>query len=134
MKTLVVDDDKTSRLLMREILWEFGPTDIVDNGHDALIAICQSFETNVPYDLICLDIMMPNLDGHQVLQEIRKAERESPTPVKRTRILMVTALTAQDNIMRAYLDQCDDYITKPVWKETLLRSIRRLGLIAHHSE
>ena len=63
MKALVVEDDFTSRLIMQEMLLGYGSVHIAVNGREALDAFMVAFEKGAPYDLICLDIMMPELDG-----------------------------------------------------------------------
>ena len=74
MKTLIVEDDFTSRLLMQAILSPYGECHIAVNGREAIQAFRLARAQGHPYDLVCLDIMMPEMDGHAVLKALRAAE------------------------------------------------------------
>ena len=67
MKTLIVEDDLTSRILLQELLREYGPSDAVPNGKKAVDSVEESLRRQQPYDLICIDIVMPEMDGQQAL-------------------------------------------------------------------
>ena len=75
-KQLLAEDDFTSRLLLQEILKLYGTPHIAVNGREAVEAVRAALKTHEPYDLICLDIMMPEMNGLQVLSEIRLMEKE----------------------------------------------------------
>jgi len=75
MKTLVVEDDFTSRLLLQTILKAYGECHVAADGTEALAAFLEAERTEQPYQLICLDIMMPDLDGKEVLRSIRASRR-----------------------------------------------------------
>jgi two-component system, chemotaxis family, chemotaxis protein CheY len=130
MKTLIVEDDFTSRLLLQEILKNFGHIDMAVNGVEAVDAMSNALEAEDPYDLICLDIMMPEMDGHSALRELRMLEeiRDIP-PSRRTKIIMTTALASMTDVMAAYNDMCDGYLVKPIEKARLLQELRELGII-----
>jgi two-component system chemotaxis response regulator CheY len=117
MKTLIVEDDFTSRLLLQEILKNFGHIDLAVNGVEAVDAMSNALEAGDPYDLICLDIMMPEMDGRSALRELRMLEeiRDIP-PSRRTKIIMTTALASMTDVMAAYNDMCDGYLVKPIEK------------------
>ena len=75
MKTLIVDDDFTNRLLLQEILKVHGPVHVAVNGKEAVEAVAAARDNKEdPYDLICLDIMMPEMDGQEDLKIIRADE------------------------------------------------------------
>jgi two-component system, chemotaxis family, chemotaxis protein CheY len=130
MKTLIVEDDFTSRLLLQEILKNFGHIDMAVNGVEAVDAMSNALEAGDPYDLICLDIMMPEMDGRSALRELRMLEeiRDIP-PSRRTKIIMTTALASMTDVMAAYNDMCDGYLVKPIEKARLLQELRELGII-----
>jgi two-component system chemotaxis response regulator CheY len=131
MKTLIAEDDLTSRLLMQEFLKSYGRSDVAVNGKEAVEAVRAALDGAEPYDLICLDIMMPEMDGQDALREIRTLEEArgiiSPNGAK---IVMTTALADMKNVFAAYARLCDAYLTKPVQKAKLLGELRRLELIA----
>jgi two-component system chemotaxis response regulator CheY len=131
MKTLIVEDDFLSRSLLSTLLAEYGVCHVAVNGQEALIAVERGFAENDPYNLICLDIMMPVMDGQQTLQEIRKMEeRHGIVGVDTTKVIMVTAADDSKNILKAFRQgQCEAYLTKPLDREKLITHIRDLDLI-----
>ena len=130
MRTLIVEDDFTSRLLIQELLKTYGPIHIAVTGGEAVDAVRAALGENQPYDLICLDIMMPEMDGQQALREIRALEEDhgifSPDGCK---IIMTTALTDMKDIMESYHNLCDAYLNKPIRKEMLLDELSKLKLL-----
>jgi len=130
MKILIVDDNFTNRLMLQEMLKSYGSINIAANGIEAIEAIIIGLENNEPYDLICLDIMMPEMDGQTALRQIRKAEEDagifSSNGVK---IVMTTALNDLQNIQEAYAELCDGYLVKPISKVKLLHTLKQLNLI-----
>jgi two-component system, chemotaxis family, chemotaxis protein CheY len=130
MKTLIVEDDFTSRLLLQELLKSYGPSHIAVNGKEAVEAVIAAMEVNEPYDLICLDIMMPEIDGQQALREIRLMEKAMGiTGPDHMKIIMTTALGDRANVIKAVQQQCDCFLVKPIQKTKLLEELRKLGLI-----
>ena len=131
MKTLIVEDDFTSRLLLQELLKSYGPSHVAVNGKEAVEAVRATLEAVEPYDLICLDIMMPEMDGQQALKEIRALEEARgiflPDGAK---IVMTTALGDMKSVFAAYSGLCDAYLTKPIQKAKLLEELSKLALIA----
>ena len=129
MKTLIVEDDFTSRLLLQELLKSYGPCHIAVNGKEAVEATADALEDE-PYDLICLDIMMPEMDGQEALRRIREQEGARGTLSSHgAKIVMTTALGDIKNVMAAYQSLCDGYLTKPIQKAKLLEELRKLELI-----
>ena len=129
MKTLIVEDDFTSRLLLQELLKEFGPSHIAVNGREAVAAVRTGLASGEPYDLICLDVMMPEMDGFEALTEIRRMEEERELlPPRGAKIFMVTALDGIKNVTRGFRGLCDSYLVKPVEKARLLEQLHSFGL------
>lgn len=131
MKTLIVEDDFLSRSLLSTLLSEFGICHVAVNGQEALNAVERGLVENDPYDLICLDIMMPVMDGQQALQKIRRLEEQHGIGgLDTAKVIMVTAADDSKNIMKAFRQgQCEAYLTKPLDREKLITHIRDLGLI-----
>jgi two-component system, chemotaxis family, chemotaxis protein CheY len=131
MKTLIVEDDFLSRSLLSTLLSEFGVCHVAVNGQEALNAVERGLVENDPYDLICLDIMMPVMDGQQALQNIRRMEEQHGIGgLDTAKVIMVTAADDSKNIMKAFRQgQCEAYLTKPLDREKLITHIRDLGLI-----
>jgi len=130
MKTLIVEDDFTCRLLLQEILKSYGPAHVAVNGTEAVRAVKIALEEGNPYDLICLDIMMPEMDGQEALVKIREQEKKNGIAIGRgARVLMTTALSDKDNVMKAFREECDGYLVKPIDRADLLNELSELELI-----
>ncbi len=130
MKTLIVEDDFTSRVLLQELLKPYGPIHIAVNGKEAVDAVRAALDKEEPYELVCLDIMMPEMDGYQALKEIRGMEesrRIAPSDV--ARIFMITALDGMKNVFQAFHGLCDAYLIKPIVKAKLLEQLDEFHLI-----
>jgi len=130
MEALVVDDDFTNRLVIHEILKSFGNVHIAANGKEAVFAVARAIESGKCYDLICLDIMMPEMDGQETLREIRRLEKENHIlPHDASRILMTTALDDPRSVIDSFKGLCDGYLVKPIRKARLLDELRKWGLV-----
>jgi two-component system, chemotaxis family, chemotaxis protein CheY len=130
MKTLIVEDDFTNRLLLQEFIKIYGLPHIAINGKEAVKAVRQALETNEPYDLICMDIMMPEMDGQQALKKIRAMEEERGiSSTNGSKIVMTTALGDMKNACNAFNNLCDAYLIKPIDKARLIETLHRLKLI-----
>jgi two-component system chemotaxis response regulator CheY len=129
MKSLVVDDDFSNRLLLQRFLSELGEVHIAVNGHEAVEAVRAALDEKAPYQLICLDIMMPGLDGQQALQLIRELEQKHQVPAaQRAKVAMTTALSDKESVLGAFREQADAYLIKPVLKARLFETVLRWGL------
>ena len=131
MKTLIVEDDFTSRLLLQELLKGYGPSHVAVNGKEAVEATRLALEAGEPYDLICLDIMMPEMDGQQALRNIRaQEEARGIISSNGAKIVMTTALGDLKNVSAAYSGLCDGYLTKPIQKAKLRSGLVSMGASA----
>lgn len=129
MKSLVVEDDFTSRLLLQELLKQYGEVHIAANGKEAVEAVEKVFSAGEPYDLICLDIMMPEMDGQEALKKIRELEEARGTmSTEGMKIVMTTALDDVKSVSSAYEKLCDGYLVKPIDKEKLVAQLGELQL------
>ena len=130
MRILIMEDDLTSQLLLRKLLEPYGDCNTVDNGPEAVEAFRLARSMGEPYDLVCLDIMVPEMDGQEVLRKIRDLETEQGIfPGRGAKVLMTTALNDGDNVMTAFRELCDGYLVKPIEKIKLLHNLRQLGFI-----
>lgn len=130
LNILVAEDNLHARLLMQEILSPLGNVFSVVNGEEAVVAFLDSLRRGDPYDLICLDIMMPIKDGQTVLKEIRETEKDRGIlPGKGVTIVMTTALTDPKNVMKTYDEMCNAYIFKPINIAEFMKQLQNLGLI-----
>ncbi|MDD4111816.1 MAG: response regulator [Herbinix sp.] len=130
MKILIVEDDFTSRKFMLKFLSKFGECDITVDGKEAVDAFSMALEEDECYDLICLDIMMPVLDGYQTLKQIREKEDElGILEGNRAKIIMTTALNERRNVSKAFELGCTAYAGKPINQMKFENVLKKLELI-----
>jgi two-component system, chemotaxis family, chemotaxis protein CheY len=130
VRILIVEDEFGSRKLMQKFLSPYGVCDLAVDGEEAVEAFTLAMKEEEPYDLICLDIMMPKKDGQTVLKEIREIEeRHNINGLDGVKIIMTTALNDPKNILEAFKSQCEAYIPKPISKQKLLEEMRALDLL-----
>ncbi|MCA9400479.1 MAG: response regulator, partial [Candidatus Omnitrophica bacterium] len=127
-KILIVDDHPANRALLSEILKHSHPEYIVFEAEDGLQALEVTREIHP--DLILLDIMMPGMDGFEVLKTLKEDERFKPVPV-----LLITALDNIENKIKGFQAGANDYIAKPIHKEeTLARVEAQLRIKRYHDD
>ena len=130
LRILIVEDEFGSRKLLQKFLSPYGVCDLAVDGEEAVEAFKLAMKEEEPYDLICLDIMMPKKDGQTVLKEIREIEESyNIIGLDGVKIIMTTALNDPKNILEAFKSQCEAYIPKPISKQKLLEEMRALQLI-----
>ncbi|MDD2557495.1 MAG: response regulator [Desulfuromonadaceae bacterium] len=128
MRILIAEDELISRLVLQGILEGFGSINTVVNGEEAVIAAGMALEQGRPYDLICLDVMMPRLDGLEALCRIRALEvKRGITSSRGAKVVMISALDDPKKIVTAFKGLCDAYIIKPVDKAELLKKLKEIG-------
>jgi two-component system chemotaxis response regulator CheY len=126
MKILVVDDELVSRKKMQKIMEGLGECTAVASGREALSLFKQALESEAPFDLVTLDVVMPGMDGTEALYEMREIEtRKHPPKEKRTRILMVTSQSDKDTVITCIQAQCDDYVVKPFDREKIMKKLEK---------
>ncbi|MFA9465538.1 MAG: response regulator [Velocimicrobium sp.] len=130
MRILIAEDDFASRKFLFKFLDRYGECDLVVDGIEALDAFLLSMREKKPYDLICLDIMMPKLDGVKVLKSIRDLElQQGILPGDRTKVIMTTALSETQYVQSTFEIGCDAYAAKPIDTAKLVEVIEKFGLI-----
>lgn len=130
MKILIAEDDFASRKIMLRFLSKYGECDITVDGMEAVDAFTMALDADEGYDLVCLDIMMPVLDGYQALKTIRDLEKERNIPEDKTaKIIMTTALNEGRNVTKAFELGCEAYAGKPIDQEKFENVLRKLELI-----
>jgi two-component system chemotaxis response regulator CheY len=130
LKILIVEDDFVSRTILQEYLNLYGTTHIAVNGKEAIAAVKAADAINAPYDLICLDVMMPEMSGQEALRAIREIEEAKGIfSSEGAKIMMTTALNDVKTVSVAFQGLCDAYLVKPIRKEKLLCELRNLKII-----
>ena len=113
MKFLVVDDEATARVMVTVLLEDFGTVHEAADGEEALDKVGEAFSAGEPYDLICVDLSMPGLDGLELIEHLREVELSHEKPYH-SRLIVVSASRYPQDIMDAFKKQADGYLTKPV--------------------
>lgn len=127
-RILIVEDDMVSRKFLNKYMKQYGDCDMVVDGLEAIDAYLISMKESNPYDLICLDIMMPKVDGVKVLKAIRDLEDQNKIPLeKRTKIIMTTALGETQIVKTAFDIGCDAYASKPIDIQKFSEVLNKLG-------
>ncbi len=130
MRSLIVDDDRTSLLILGDILGKHGSCDIAPDGKEAIERYTQALNKGDPYILITLDVMMPNMNGHETIEAIRKLEDQNDIDEdKRVRIIMYTGRDDKEAVLRAFRAGCEAYMRKPIVRDELISKLKELKLI-----
>ncbi|MEJ2663598.1 MAG: response regulator [Spirochaetia bacterium] len=131
MRILIVEDDLGSRKLLQTILSPYGECDLAVDGEEGIEAFRLAWKEKKPYGLIFMDIMMPKVNGHEALRNIRIYESEMGiTADQEVKVIMTTVLEDSKNVMTAlYKGGAAAYIVKPIDKQKLLSELKELGLI-----
>jgi two-component system chemotaxis response regulator CheY len=130
MKALIVEDDFTSRLFLQTFLSRYGECHVAVNGKEAVEAFRLATNNGSPYDLICMDIMMPEMDGKEAVQQVRAMEEAGGVLSNHgVKIIMTTAVTDLREVMQSFKELCDTYLFKPIDTVQLLGELRSFELV-----
>ena len=131
MRILIVEDDFVGRKVMQQLLLEYGQCDVAVDGLEAVKAFDLASEANEPYDVMFLDIMMPNMSGHEALKIIRDKEKErGVTPQNEVKVIMTSALDDVKNVTQSFFQGgASAYLVKPIERRKVIEEMRKLGLI-----
>ena len=130
MRTLIVEDDFASRLFVQKVLSVYGEVHVAIDGHEAVEAFRIALEENAPYDLVCMDLQMPGMDGHEAIERIKGLEREANVPYDHeVKTIIITAFGDLKNVASGFSKGADAYLVKPLQKDQLLKEIQKLSLV-----
>jgi two-component system, chemotaxis family, chemotaxis protein CheY len=128
MRILIAEDDDTCSMILTSMLKPYGAAVVVEDGEALIRTFTTELVKKQPFDLICLDIKMPGLDGQASLRCIRAIEQGfgliGGSGVK---ILMTTGLNAPESILAAFRSQCEGYLVKPIERAKLIAQLTSLG-------
>lgn len=130
MRVLIAEDNLTNRQLLLKLLSPFGETEVAVDGKEAVEIFRKSCAQGERYHLICMDIMMPEVDGYEALAQIREIEEENNiAPEDAVKVIMTTAVDSPSSMEEAKALRCDGYLLKPIRKMKLMEELQRLELI-----
>ena len=128
MRILIAEDDFASRKFMLKFLSKYADVDATVDGDEAVAAFEFALEDHQPYDLVCLDIMMPNMNGIEALRQIRLVEeRYGIDRSARCKIIMTTALNEVNKVDQAFEKGCEGYAVKPIDTDKFLIIMKKMG-------
>lgn len=128
MRVLVVDDEYVSRIKLKALLSAYGDCDAVGDGDLALRMIVSAYEESVPYDLISMDVNMPEISGREVVRRLRQWEGDHPELTRgiEARVLMVTVANDPKDVMGSFSEGAEWYIVKPVTPQKIAEAMERI--------
>ena len=130
MKILIVEDDVASRFLLCDFLGSHGSCHVAVDGNEAVEAVRMALEGNDPYDLVCLDVKMPKMNGFEALKRIRELEKAKGIMLgDGPKVIMTTTVSDPKSIVGAFNKTCEAYIIKPIIEEKLVAEMKRLELL-----
>ncbi|MDH5561689.1 MAG: response regulator [Deltaproteobacteria bacterium] len=128
MRMLIVDDDLVNRKLISALVKNYGESDMAVNGKEALEFVKEAVSEKTPFDIIFLDIMMPEMNGHEALQEIRNIEKAHNIEVgEGSKVVMVTALGDSRNVLSAFSEGAEYYLVKPIKQKKFFDLMDEMG-------
>ncbi|MEQ8363251.1 MAG: response regulator [Cyclobacteriaceae bacterium] len=114
VKVLIAEDNEVNAMVFYEFLSEWGcDVTIVGNGAEAVAQL-----KNRSYDLVLMDIYMPELNGQDATEQIRQFDKQTP-------IVMLTASNSEDDLEKCITYGANDFILKPISSSNLLRILRK---------
>lgn len=130
MKTLIVEDNKSSSEILKKLLAPFGAVSIATNGEEAFDLYCNARSEGAPFELMLLDILMPLVDGHTCLAAIREYEEHlGIVGSDAIPVIVISSINESGDLYQATAQGCSAYLVKPIDKEKLFFEIKRLGLV-----
>lgn len=128
-KILVAEDEFINRRLLLKLLEPYGECTVAVDGLGALEEFKRALDKEEPFQIIFLDIVMPNLGGTDLLKRIREIESQRNIPENhRAIVIMTTAISDRQSVIQAAFNQCSAYLVKPVKQEALVKKLSALGI------
>ena len=123
MRILLIDDEPVALTKMEMMLRETGDCDKAATGIEATGLFVKAIGENRPYDLVTIDIELPDITGLDLLSRFCQLETENQTPPAKK--VMVTAHSKVNYVIKAR-EQCDAFLVKPIRKDALLAKVTEL--------
>lgn len=127
IKALIVEDDFVSGKVMQKMIAPIGKTEIASDGKKGVAMFEKALNEKEPYNIVFLDIMMPEMDGYEVLKNIRTIEEKNGI-LEGVSVVITSALGDFLNIKEAYREQCEFYLIKPIDKAKVMEVLKKIGV------
>jgi two-component system, chemotaxis family, chemotaxis protein CheY len=129
MKTLIVEDDFITRSVLLKTMITSGACDVAVNGEEAIQAFETALNNGVPYDLVCLDIMLPGIRGTEVLKALRQIEEwRGVDGVHGVKVIVTTSLEDPGTLFSVFRAGCEAYLVKPFSRRAIINTVRSFNL------
>jgi two-component system chemotaxis response regulator CheY len=129
-KCLVVDDDELSRELIVQYLDGYAACETAQNGREAVEKVQASHERETPFTLIVLDILMPEMDGHEAGKAIRAMEKKLGIPLaNQVKIVVLSSVNTPQEIMQSFMTiNPAAHLIKPVEAAKFRETLGKIGV------
>jgi len=125
LRMLLVEDDFACRLVLQGFLSRYGECHIAINGREAVDAFGTALNAGQSYDLVCMDIMMPEMDGREAVRHVRALEEaKGISSTCGAKIFMTTAIDEVKEVTLCFKELCDAYLMKPIDLRKLLSEMQ----------
>ncbi len=129
MRILILEDDTTTQELLKSLLEPCSDLTIADNTMDAIDAFAESLTSFFYYNVVLIDIGLPDIDGVKALQILRKFEKvKAINTSNKTKIVIMTATADEQKVKEALKNGCNGFIIKPITKESLNKKLLPFGV------
>ncbi|MBF0344256.1 MAG: response regulator [Nitrospirae bacterium] len=129
MNTLIVDDEHLTAKMLKRLFDRYGRCDATVSGDEALAFFKKAWQSEAPYDLIVMDIMMPGVSGIEVYEAIRDYEIENGVKDGcETKIILMTGMGVSLDMFKIYTTSCMAYLYKPIDMKELVSVLNQLKL------
>ena len=129
IKTLVIDDSDVCRKMIDILLKDYCDCEFACDGREGFELFKRDLHSDEPFRLITLDIQMPEMDGHETLEAIRKYESDNGIyGLDGTKIIMTTSQEEREHVFGAFRKGCEAYVIKPMGNK-LLEEMNKLSLL-----
>jgi len=130
LKALVIDDDTVCRERLKMLMQDFFDCTFACNGREGLLMYKKSLQEGAPYQLITLDINMPEMNGHETLEAVRKLEEQHGIQgLDVVKVVMTTSESSPNHVFAAFREGCEAYVVKADMGDKLLDAVVQLGLL-----
>lgn len=131
MRSLIVDDDESIHQYLKGVLAPYSVCEGAFSGELALQRFKEAYEEGRPFDVVFMDILMPEMDGHKAAELLRDAETKMGIAEgEQFTLVMITSLVDNRNVTRAFFNTfASCYIVKPFDKEKVLDELRENMII-----
>ena len=130
LKILIAEDDESNRKFLTKLLSKFGEVTAVGDGFQAVKSYMLALDEREPFQLVCLDVMMPKIDGYKALDAIRDLEgKYALIEGERAKIVMISALDEGGFDEELAGNQYDCYMSKPIDILEFEMNLKRMGML-----